>query len=166
LTKTGITVLQHHAEDMKKLADAIHGSHDSATTFKSNSNETLVLRSHAYEVTFKDANFHLIEVVPEKPSPTISNYFIGNDPSRWGSGCRMFQAVTYKNIYPNIDVRFYTDGGTFKYDFHVHPGGNPARIVLQYNGVDKINVKKGQLILNTSTGELRELEPYTYQHKN
>src|SRR5690606_21714073 len=80
------------------------------------------------------------------------------------SGCRMFQAVTYKNIYPNIDVRFYTDGGTFKYDFHVHPGGNPAKIILEYNGVDKINVKKGQLILSTSTGELRELEPYSYQH--
>ncbi|HEY8389114.1 MAG TPA: PKD domain-containing protein, partial [Parasegetibacter sp.] len=162
LTKTGITVLQHDARDMKKLADAIHGERDASD----NNNETLVLRSHAYEVTFKDANFHMMEVVPEKPSPTISNYFIGNDPSKWGSGCRMFQAVTYKNIYPNIDVRFYTDGGTFKYDFHVHPGGNPARIVLQYNGVDKINVKKGQLILNTSTGELRELEPYTYQHKN
>jgi len=54
------------------------------------------------------------KIIPEKAQNTYNNYFIGNDSSKWAQHCRIFYAVTYKNIYPNIDARYYTDNGKSK----------------------------------------------------
>src|SRR5674476_540636 len=66
-------------------------------------------------------------------------------------------------MYPNIDVRYYTDAGTLKYDLIVHPGGNINDIALKYEGVDKLEIKNKELVIGTSVGEVKELFPYTYQ---
>ena len=52
---------------------------------------------------------------------------------------------SYKNIYPNIDLRYYTDNGQLKYDLVVHPGGDPNNIVMKYKGADKLTVKSGKI---------------------
>ena len=98
--------------------------------------------------------------------PTYNNYFLGNDKSKWKGECKIYQAVTYKNMYPNIDVRYYTDAGTLKYDIIVRPGGNINDIALKYDGVDKLEVKNKELVIGTSVGEVKELYPYTYQVQN
>lgn len=118
--------------------------------------EKFVLRSHAYrmELVGMTANPQL---VPEKPLPGVVSYFIGNDPSRFGSNCRVYSTVTYRNVYPNIDLRYYSDEGFLKYEFIVQPGGNPAQIVMKYDGVDKLSLSKGELVIKTSVGEVREL---------
>ena len=71
--------------------------------------------------------------------------------------------MTYKNIYPNIDVRYYSDGGRLKYDIVAYPGADISRILLKYDGAEKLSVKNGQLIIKTSVGETKELSPYTFQ---
>ncbi|MBL0357139.1 MAG: PKD domain-containing protein [Chitinophagaceae bacterium] len=77
--------------------------------------------------------------------------------------CKIYQGVTYRDMYPNIDVRYYTDQGTLKYDIIVHPGGNINDIALRYDGADKLSVKNKELIIGTSVGDVKELYPYTYQ---
>ncbi|MBK6635543.1 MAG: hypothetical protein IPG38_15710 [Chitinophagaceae bacterium] len=62
-------------------------------------------------------------------------------PVKWASECKIAQAVTYQNIYPNVDVRYYSDAGKMKYDFIVHPGGDIDQIAMQYTGVDKLSSK-------------------------
>ena len=121
----------------------------------------VTLRSHAYDVIFINAGSATI--IPDKPLPTYNNYFIDNDPKKWASGCRIFQAVTYKNVYPNIDVRYYTDNGKLKYDIIVQPGGNPQQIAMIFDGADDIKLKQGNLIIKTSVAEEKELAPYTFQ---
>jgi hypothetical protein len=50
-----------------------------------------------------------------------------------------------------------------KYEFIVNPGADPSKIIMNFNGVDKLGVNKNELVINTSVGEIRELSPYTYQ---
>ncbi len=124
--------------------------------------EAFVLHSHAYQVNFVNASDNAT-VLPDKPLSSYNNYFIGQDSSKWASHCRVFLAVTYKNIYPNIDVRYFSEDGMLKYDFIVNPGGDISKIALQFDGVDKLDIKYNNLHIQTSVGEVNELKPYTYQ---
>ncbi len=76
---------------------------------------------------------------------------------------KYYQAVTLENVYPNMDVRYYTDNDFLKYDIIVKPGGDVSKIALKYNGVNKLQVKNKELVISTSVGELKESSPYTYQ---
>ena len=166
LQAKGFTVLQHSPKDLEQLAAFMHGHiHDSTREAEKRimpPNGKLTIHSHAYSVNFMNASKNA-DVVPDKIVPTYNNYFIGNDPSKWQGNCKIYQGVTYKNMYPNIDVRYYTDAGTLKYDIIVRPGGNVNDIALKYDGVDKLEVKNKELVIGTSVGEVKELYPYTYQ---
>ncbi len=120
------------------------------------------LRSHAYSLDFEGSNPNPL-IIPEKAQSTYNNYFIGDDPSKWQSNCKIYQAITYKDVYPGIDIRYYSDAGWVKYEFIVNPGADPSKIVMKFNGVDKLGISKSELVINTSVGEVRELSPYTYQ---
>lgn len=157
LENRGFTVVLNKAEDIIRRKEFIHGHDD-----KSAKDEDLILHSFAYNVTFLGAASNA-ERLPDKPLSIYKNYFIGNDQKKWASNCKVYNAVTYKNIYPNIDVRYYSTQDKLKYDFIVHPGGNPAAIALRYDGVSSLNLKKKELIIGTTVGDVKELEPYTYQ---
>ncbi|MGG9971545.1 PKD domain-containing protein [Ferruginibacter sp. SUN002] len=170
LEKNGFTVLLNNPQDLEKFAAQMHG-HDHAAEKTSKTSgkeevvkidETITIRSHAYRTHFIGASNNA-QIIPEKELPTYDNYFIGDDKSKWQGGCKLYQAVLYKNVYPNIDVRYYTDGSTLKYDIIVNPGGNVNDIAMQYEGADKLSIKNEQLLIQTSVGEIKELYPYTYQ---
>ncbi len=158
LQQKGFTVLMHDPKDIERL-----NPHYIGTVMAKQKNSEEILHSHAYRVEFMNANPEA-EIIPDKPVPTVNNYFIGNDQSKWASNCKIYKGVTYKNVYPNVDVRYYTDGaGNLKYDLIVYPGGDPNQIKLQYKGADKLLVKDRELIIKTSIGDNKELYPYTYQ---
>jgi gliding motility-associated-like protein len=161
LENKGFTVLLNKREDMQKLSEIKHGIPISKFP-KINSREKFILHSFAYNVSFLGANTNP-EKIPDKALPTYNNYFLGNDKSKWAGDCKIYNAVTYKNVYPNIDVRYYSTQNKLKYDFIVHPGGNPAAIALRYDGGVKLYIKNKALIIGTSVGDVTELEPYTYQ---
>jgi gliding motility-associated-like protein len=122
----------------------------------------ILMHSHFYQVEFLNSS-EQVEITGDKGLDTYNNYFIGNEPSKWRSGCKIYQAVVYKNIYPNIDLRYYTENDQLKYDLVVHPGGNPDNIILKYKGADKFIVKRGQITVHTSVGDVKETIPRTYQ---
>ena len=175
LQKNGFTVLLHNAADLKKYTEHIHGHHKidsvklNTSTAKvgignlpGNSNTNYTIHSHAYRVSFSGGS-NFAEALPDKALETYNNYYIGSDKSKWKSNCKIYQGVTYKNVYPHIDIRYYTDMGTLKYDLIVNPGGKISDIALKYEGVDKLEVKNKELIIGTSVGDVKELYPYTYQ---
>jgi gliding motility-associated-like protein len=165
----GFTVLMQNAADLQKLADRIHGhspiEHDPGTNPPVPNNDPVILHSHAYKVRFLGAAANVMSI-PDKKLPTYNNYFIGDEHDKWASNCSIFQAITYKNIYPGIDVRYYSNSGKLKYDIIVHPGGNIGNIVMRYDGADKLSVINKELVIGTSVGEVRELYPYSYQLSN
>ena len=177
LQKNGYRVLMHNADDLNRLAIAFHGHHNVASAGASGKNpkaqtksallntagsSLASLRSHIYGVRFLNANENPV-IVPEKPLATYTNYFIGNDSTKWATNCKTYQAITYKDVYPNIDVRYYTSNGVLKYDFIVRPGGDVSAIAMYFDGADGLKMKEGSLVVKTSVDEVKELPPYTYQ---
>ncbi|NOU38765.1 MAG: PKD domain-containing protein [Ferruginibacter sp.] len=159
LENNGFTVLLNNTDEYKAIAQNAHG----IKNVKSNTDtKDFTLNSFAYQVLFANAN-NTPNIFPDKSLPTYNNYFIGNDKNNWASNCKIYNAITYKNIYPNIDVRYYSTLNSLKYDFIVHPGGNPNDIVMQYKGGVKLSLKNNALIIGTTLGNVTELEPYTYQ---
>ncbi len=156
----GFTVLLHKPEDVQRLTAISHG-HDESGLIK-NINEPFTFHSFAYKVKFIGASLRATQL-PDKKLPTHNNYYIGNDRAKWATDCKVFQAVTYQDIYPNIDIRYYSDAGKMKYDFIVRPGGKVSDIALQYDGVPGISVIDKELVIQTPVGEVKELYPYTYQ---
>jgi len=164
LENNGFTVLMHNAADMKALSEKVHG-HGSGLLPNKKHIQTIdsdTLHSFSYKVKFLGASPQLTRL-PEKIMPSHNNYFIGNDQSKWAGDCKLYQAVTYKNVYPNIDVRYYSEGDKLKYDFIVYPGGNVSKIAMQYNGPSDISVINRELVISTSVGQVKELYPYSYQ---
>lgn len=173
LENKGFTVLLHNMDDMTKLSQMMHGgySHGNGTGTAAAKNKPLpgkpvsdafTFHSFAYKVRFLGASATALKV-PEKASTSYNNYFIGNDPSKWASNVKIYQEVTYKNVYPNIDVRYYTNAGRVKYDFIVRPGGNVNAIAMRYDGPTSLAVKDRELIISTPVGDVKELYPYSYQ---
>lgn len=162
LHKNGFTIVHHHPDDWNQLRHAAHGGEQRGNATQVGANG-ITLRSHAYNVTFSNANAQA-QVLPDKALTSKNNYFIGNDPKKWASNCGVYNGVTIKNMYAGVDVRFYSNNGTLKYDIIVHPGGNAAAIALQYRGVNGLKVKNKELVISTSVGDLKELLPSTYQY--
>jgi gliding motility-associated-like protein len=176
LQQNGFTVMQHNGDDLNRFFDRNHEGEqhsdpnarlsrpDRSPDGKPNppNDGPPVIRSHAYRVQFAGANENCL-VIPEKPVPTHTSYFIGNDPSKWAQDVPVYQAIVYKDIYPNIDIRYYSENGQLKYDLVIHPGGDVSRIAMQYDGPDKLAVRNNELIIKTSVGDFKELYPYSYQ---
>lgn len=167
IEKNAFTVLLHNIEDLNMLSAKMHGhskhkeNRDNQRSAPVINSSDITLRSHAYKVSFLNSSPN-VQIIPEKIQVAHNNYFIG-DKSQWAAGCKIFQAITYKNIYPNIDVRYYSDAGKLKYDIIVQPGGDVNAIAMRYEGVDKIEIDNKELIIKTSVGEVKELYPYSYQ---
>jgi hypothetical protein len=99
------------------------------------------------------------------PQPGIVNYFIGNDPSQWHVNIPTFGAVSYSNVYPGIDIRYYGAAGPhMEFDFTVHPGADPGAIRLAFRGDTGLSVDtQGNLVLATRAGNLVQQAPVLYQ---
>lgn len=170
LQENGYRVVLYNKQDLTRIGESVHAHGVKEAGQKETvpneevpkPGEPQLLRGHAYEMRFLNANKNP-QIIPDKPLDAYSNYFIGNDPSKWAANCQTFQALTYKNVYPNIDVRYYTANGVLKYDFIVHPGGNPASIALYFDGAENLRVKDGALQIRTSVEVVKEMAPYTYQ---
>jgi len=87
-----------------------------------------------------------------------------------------YQKVTYKNIYPNIDLEFYASSTNssyqynpqtgrlagVEYDFIVHPGGNVNAIQLEYRGADEMHLENNALVIKVTSGTFTENIPRSY----
>lgn len=112
------------------------------------------------DVTLVGANKNALAINEEK-QVYVENYYLQQTAGNVITAAT-FNKVTYKNIYPNIDWVLYTQNGALKYDFIVHPGGNPADIKLKFDGETSLEMKDGSLIATTPFGSVTEQKPYSY----
>lgn len=119
------------------------------------------IQGHSYRVEFEGASENpVVKTFGELPGKY--NWFIGNDPSRWGSGCKAWKGVSLESIYPGIDLHIYSKDFQLKYDFVVHPGADPSAIQMRYVGQDEIRMENQRLLVKTSVGEIREQKPIAW----
>ena len=117
LTQNGFTIAQYNPDDVENIKIKMHGGASTGNAKRNIKNSSV--RQDFYSVEFLNA--HATEIIPDKAVPSVNNYFIGNDKSKWASNCKIYLGVTYKNMYPGIDVRYYVDdAGNLKYDFIIN----------------------------------------------
>ncbi|HTB31991.1 MAG TPA: hypothetical protein VK808_08205, partial [Bacteroidia bacterium] len=77
-----------------------------------------------------------------------------------------YQEIWYKNVYDNVDVRYYpAKDGSLEYDMVCKPGFDKNAISIQMDGISTVVVKDdGSLALKTSVGEMNLPTPIAYQN--
>lgn len=95
---------------------------------------------------------------------SVSNYFLGNDPSKWRSDVPQFARVRYQQVYPGVDLVYYGNQGQLEYDFEVAPGADPRMVQLQFESSHKLAVDSdGDLVVHAGGGDLQFHAPEIYQ---
>lgn len=140
---------------LKSGGDAhVHGSTDHGST-------NPPVNAHAYKVHFVGGEAQTTE--PRARQTHYENFFLGNDPAKWGTGCGVFGEVVLKDVWPGIDLRM--DGSTgLKYELTVAPGADPSVAALRYEGQDRMELKDGRIVVTTTAGQVFEEAPFTFQN--
>jgi len=140
-SKEAVLVLRHHGDDK-------HGGKTSP----------VVLRMRLSGGSHVPAFAGLDEL------PGKSNYFIGNDPSKWRTGVPNFGRVAETGVYPGIDLVYHGNQGQLEYDFDVAPQANPGRIRFALEGAQGLRTdSQGALLVKVDGGELRFRRPVALQ---
>ncbi|MCK5561450.1 MAG: SBBP repeat-containing protein, partial [Thermoplasmata archaeon] len=123
------------------------------------------MKSVILKLNFEEAN----EVIPkgQRLLPHESNFFYGNESSKWYTNVPNYQEIIYENLYNNIDLRYYSSDKGLKYDFIIHPNGDPSDIVMSYEGAQELYIDSiGNLRIQTPFGDIVDSELFIYQNIN
>jgi hypothetical protein len=94
----------------------------------------------------------------------ISNYYIGNDPTKWHTGIPNYGKVIYRNAYPGIDLAYYGNPGQLESDFILAPGADPSQIRMRVDGAKDLQIAAaGDLMLSLESGSVKLQRPVAYQ---
>jgi hypothetical protein len=101
------------------------------------------------------------------PFPGKSNYLRGSNPSAWRTGVPLYPRVRFAEVYPGIDLVYHGTASDLEYDFLVHPGASPQRIVLEFSGADQLSLDRdGRLLVRQGGQEWRFRRPAASQERN
>jgi hypothetical protein len=94
----------------------------------------------------------------------VTNYLIGNDPSKWVRNLPNYSKVRYGGVYPGVDAVFYGNQRRLQYDLVLKPGVSPDVVRLAFEGARSIKLRPtGDVALETASGELIQHRPFIYQ---
>src|SRR5207302_8150820 len=113
-----------------------------------------------------------MSLVGAAPKPLVSgleelpgkvNYLIGK-PAKWRTNVPTHAKVLYRAVYPGIDLVYYGNQRQLEYDFVVSPGADPERIVLGFQGAERLEINaEGELVLHAAGGAIHQRVPVIYQ---
>ncbi|MCA6363269.1 MAG: gliding motility-associated C-terminal domain-containing protein [Bacteroidetes bacterium] len=164
-----LTWTTHSLADLNRIHDEEFHAHESAHTNghagNAHQSDNEKVKCHAWYVEFEGANRNAT-VVPQGQRKEYSNYFIGNDRTKWAGNVPRYNAVTYQELYPGISLKAYGDGTNFKYDFLLNAGARAELIQLRYNGIQVRLSPQGTLLLDAHSGTITEQAPVAWQLNN
>jgi len=100
----------------------------------------------------------------EQPQPSVSNYFIGSDHTKWHSHVPNYAAVRYQQVYPGIDWVVYGNPQRLEYDLILAPQADPGQIRLTIAGAAPLSLNdNGDLLIGTGDETLTQIKPVIYQ---
>ncbi len=120
------------------------------------------MRGHGWRFHFLNGN----------PSPPIEskfqntdfyNFWVGEERNH-ASKVRSYEEIVYRNVYNDIDVRYYTSClGDLENDIIVKPFASASSIAFELEGIEHpIQSVNGALVLTTSVGEVTIPAPVSY----
>ncbi len=72
--------------------------------------------------------------------PGEANYYLGGDSAQWYTNLPTYADISYRQLYPGIDLRYEGTDGQLKSTFIVAPGANPTRIRWQYSEAEAVTL--------------------------
>jgi hypothetical protein len=124
--------------------------------------EPVSSRGVLLRLDFEGAN----KVAPQgrDPLPHATNFFIGNDPTRWHTNIRSYREVVYEGLYDGVDLIYRATDEGVKYDFILAPGVDPNVIEIYYEGAANVELEaNGNLLLRTAAGDVGDSSPIANQ---
>ena len=141
-------------------------SYDTWVMEKGQSSETAARRKfHRVDIQLEGANPKAV-LTTEQPLADVNS--VSNEHGFFGS-IHSFHKITYRDIYPGIDLEFVAKKGTDKpveYNFIVHPGADASLIKMKYNSGSNINLKNGMIEMDLAFGTLKEKIPLSYTQQD
>lgn len=118
------------------------------------------------DMDFAGCNSSII-TVNEDSEAGYNNYYYAHCPNGV-LNVKQYNKVTFKNIYNNVDVVYYGNGGqTFKYDIIINPHADIAQVKLRWKGANTMYINDtGNLVIKTSGSEFYESIPKVFQEIN
>ena len=141
-----------------------HGGHSYMTYHLPEGHETGIPEGSLYGLSFEFVGASPQVPVGLSASRAITNYFIGNDSTRWASGAQSFTTLSYCDLYPKVDMYLYrVDSQLLKYDIVVRPGGLLSDVRLRVEGAQFMRIEEHKLEVGTPYGAIVEHVPLAYQ---
>jgi hypothetical protein len=104
-----------------------------------------------------------VQLVGRERSDAKLSYFRGSG-DQWHIDVPVYHGMLYRDLWPDIDLFFFGTVHELKYEFIVHPGGDPAQIRLAYRGAERLTLNDaGQLEVTTPVGGFTDDTPMAYQ---
>jgi len=99
--------------------------------------------------------------------PGKANYLFGNDRSKWVTNVPTYERAKFANVYNGVDAYYYGRENNLEYDLVVAPGGDADQIRIACEGADAVHLdKRGDLVVQTAAGTIRQQKPDVYQVVN
>ncbi|MCB9233994.1 MAG: SBBP repeat-containing protein [Bacteroidia bacterium] len=116
---------------------------------------------HRIDLEFLGAQIPTFEA--QFPSGAFNNYYLAHCKNGI-TRVPEFGQLTYKNLYPGIDLVFYANETGVKYDYLVHPGADPGLIRFTYKGTQGEGfLPDGSIRVQHEFGTLQESAPVSFQ---
>lgn len=168
IRKTGISyVLNNMAAVLRRIHEENEHNGGQHLPLKQDKLKEIISKQtynlHRIDIEFVNCNPYP-EIFTSDRLEGVNNYYPENVPEGI-LNVNSYNGVTVKNIYNNIDIKYY--GGKengLKYDIVVNPGGDPGSIKMKYSGAEEIEIRNGELRIKNSIGEIVEQLPKVYQN--
>ena len=116
-----------------------------------------------YSASSGSARTPAAQAVGSGPLPGIVSYFPDGRVDSPVSA-PAYRRVRYDDVYPGIDLVYYSRARSLEYDFVVAPGVDPNQIGLRIDGAERVEVDgEGTLVVHTAAGDVRQPRPVAYQ---
>jgi len=113
---------------------------------------------------YRNAN---MQVTGDDERESKISYLYGNDTSKWVIHPAEYSVLHYRQMYRHIDMDFYGNENSLKYDYVIHQGGNVNSIRACFEGIEGLSVNEdGELEIATAYGIQVQKAPFAYQAIN
>ena len=153
--------------------EANAGQWDSRVRFRAQSNGATVFitddamtiaASKSAAITLKLVGVRASAALGAKELVTKSNFFLGNDPTKWRTNVPNFAEVRAKEWIPGVDVVWHGGPDGIEYDLVVAAGTDASNIAVEVEGADGLRVSAdGTLEIATAAGTLLQKPPRVVQ---
>ncbi len=97
-----------------------------------------VTTAHRFELIFNNSNSN-VYVKGENAYPYEMDFYLGHCQEGI-LNVNSYKKIRYENIYDGIDLVFYLDGETLKYQFELSVGISPSVISFQWEGIENSHI--------------------------